>query len=80
MSSSTSLFWLAFRRNKDVNVLIQPAVSLVMARLKALLSGIEGEFTQGHLLEDKIAKKIPKGMIGRILSRKEATALLEKLG
>ena len=47
--------------------------------MRALLAGVEGEFQEGHELDTKTAKKVPKGMIGRVLSRQEAAALLRKL-
>jgi hypothetical protein len=50
-----------------------------MARLKAALAGIEGEFQEGHALDAKMAKKVPKGQIGKPLTRKQATALLKRL-
>jgi hypothetical protein len=74
------LFWLVFKNGKDLSVIIQPAGAIVAARLRALLAGIEGEFQEGYELDAKTAKKVPKGMIGRVLSRKEGTALLKKLG
>jgi hypothetical protein len=41
---------------------------------------MEGDYREGHMLDDKIAKKVPKKMIGRALLRNEATALLKKMG
>jgi hypothetical protein len=37
------------------------------------VNNVPGEFQEGHELDDKTAKKVPKAMIGRVLSRKEAT-------
>jgi hypothetical protein len=37
------------------------------------------EFVEGHELEKKLIKKIPKEMYGRCLSAKEAEQLLRKL-
>jgi hypothetical protein len=45
-----------------------------------LLAGVEGEFQEGRELDEKMTKKVPKKMIGRVLSRKEAAALLKNLG
>ena len=73
------LFWLVFKQNNDVAVFIQPAGELVTARLKAALAGIEGIFQEGYKLDSKTSKKVPKAQIRKILSRKEATALLKKL-
>jgi hypothetical protein len=48
--------------------------------MRAMLANTPGKFQEGHKLDDKTAKKVPKRLIGRVLSRKEATALLRKLG
>lgn len=74
------LFWLVFKQKNDVVVTIQPAGHIITARLRAMLGGVEGEFQEGHRLEDNIVKKIPKAQIGKILSGKEARTLLKKLG
>lgn len=74
------MWWLVFKNGKDLSVIIQPAGAIIAARMRALLAGVEGEFQEGHELDAKTAKRVPKGMIGRVLSRKEATALLKKLG
>jgi hypothetical protein len=50
-----------------------------MARLKAAIAGVEGEFQEGHELDAKIAKKVPKAQIGKPLNRRQATALLKRL-
>jgi hypothetical protein len=72
-------FWLVFKNGRDLSVIIQPAGAIIAARMRALLAGVEGEFQEGHELDAKTAKKVPKGMIGRVLSRKGATAILTKL-
>jgi hypothetical protein len=75
-----SFFWLVFKSGKDISVIIQPAGDIVTARVRAILGNVSGEFQDGHALDSKTVKKVPKKMIGRALSRKEATALLKKLG
>ena len=60
-------------------VIIQPAGDIITARMRATLAGVRGEFQEGHELNAKTAKKVPKAQIGKILSRKQATALLKKL-
>ena len=75
----SQLFWLVFKMDGDITVFIQPAGALGMARLKAALAGIEGEFQEGHELDAKMAKKVPKAQIGKPLTRKQASALLKKL-
>ena len=73
-----SLFWLVFKAD-DISVIVQPANDIITARMKAMLGGIEGKFQEGHQLDAKTAKKVPKAQIGNILSRAQATALLKKL-
>jgi hypothetical protein len=44
----------------------------------AALAGLdEGTFTEGHELDRKTTKQVPKSMIGRRLSQEEAKRLLE---
>jgi hypothetical protein len=75
-----ALFWLVFRQGKDVSVIIQPAGHIIAARMRATLAGIvKGEFQEGHALDTKTTKKIPKALIGKVLSRVQATALLKNL-
>ena len=75
---NSGLFWVVFKAD-DISVIIQPTDHLITARMRAMLANVPGEFQEGHELDDKTAKKLPKGMIGRLLSRKEATALLKRL-
>jgi hypothetical protein len=72
-----SLYWLCYRHNNQVSVVIEPGASLIHARLKASLDGLdEGEFTEGHELDCKW--QVPKAMIGRRLTQTEAKRLLAK--
>jgi hypothetical protein len=67
---SSPLFWLVFKTD-DISVIIQPAGDIIAARMKAMLAGM-GLFQEGHQLDERTAKKVPKKMIGRVLSRREA--------
>ena len=59
--------------------LIEPAHSLIYARLRASLDELdEGEFTEGHELDRKW--RVAKEMVGRRLSQEEAKRLLARLG
>jgi hypothetical protein len=73
------LYWLCYQHNNRVSVVIEPAPSLVHARIRASLEGLnEGTFTEGHELDGKTEKRVPKAMIGCRLSQKEAKRLLAK--
>jgi hypothetical protein len=73
------LFWLVFKRKDDLAVLIQPAGHILMARMRASIAGTEGEFQEGHALDAKTARKVPKAPIGKIMTTKEVRALLKRL-
>jgi hypothetical protein len=71
------LYWLCYRHSNQISVLIEPGASLIHARMRASLAGLdEGEFTEGHELPGKW--KVVKEMIGRRLSQEEAKRLLTK--
>jgi hypothetical protein len=58
------LYWLCYRHNNIICIVIEPASSLIHARLRASLDGLDqGEFTEAHELPGKW--KIAKEMIGR---------------
>jgi hypothetical protein len=73
------LYWLCYRHKDQVSVVIEPAPSLIDARMRAALAGLdEGEFTEGHELDRKTEKQVPKAMIGSRLSQEEAKRLLAR--
>jgi hypothetical protein len=58
------LYWLCYRHNNQIFVVIEPVHSLIYARLRASIAGLnQGEFTEGHELPGKW--KGAKAMIGR---------------
>jgi hypothetical protein len=72
------LYWLVYRHHNQISVVIEPGASIIHARLRVALDGLdEGEFTEGHELPGKW--KVAKQMIGRRLSQEEAKRLLAKL-
>ena len=71
------LYWLCYQHNNQISVVIEPAASLIHARMRAAIAGLQGQFTEGHELPQKW--KVPKQMIGRRLSQKEAEALLANI-
>ena len=71
------LYWLVYRYNNQISVVIEPGASLIHARMRASLANLdEGEFTEGHELDRKTERQVPKAMIGRRLSQEEAERLL----
>jgi hypothetical protein len=62
-------------------VVLADAPSLVHARMVIALAGLDtdAEFREGHELDDKTARKVPKKLIGIRLSPKEAEQLLRRL-
>jgi hypothetical protein len=51
----------------------------IFARLTASLAGFEGAFIEAHMLDARHAKKVPKQMIGRALSKREANTVHDRL-
>jgi hypothetical protein len=72
------LYWLVYRHNNQISVVIEPGASIIHARMRAALTNMnEGTFTEGHELDRKW--RVPKEMVGRRLSQEEAKRLLAKL-
>jgi hypothetical protein len=58
-----NLYWLCYRHNNQIVVVIEPAASLIHARMRAALANLdEGDFTEGHELDRKW--KVAKEMVG----------------
>jgi hypothetical protein len=71
------LYWLCYRHNNQILVVVEPGASLIHARLRASLKGLDaGTLTEGHELDRKW--RVPKAMIGHRLSQEEAKRLLAK--
>jgi len=48
------LYWLCYRHNDQICVVIGPGASAIHARMRAALAGLdEGTFTEGHELNRK---------------------------
>ena len=74
------VFWLVFDSPRGRCVVLQPASSLIHARLTAALKKLEpGEFVEGHQLDRKYVRKVPKDMIGKCLSPRQSQTLLNRL-
>jgi hypothetical protein len=49
-----SIYWLVYRHNNQISVVIEPGASPIHARLRSAIDGLdEGEFTEGHELDRK---------------------------
>ena len=75
-----ALFWIVHEIDGERCVFIQEAGALVFARLKAAIAGFDDcIFVEAYMLDAKTARKVPKKMIGRVLSPREVSALLDRL-
>ncbi len=74
------LYWLCYRHDNQISVVIEPGASPIHARMRAALVGLDEGLSQGHELDRKTAKQVPKSMIGGRLSQEEAKKLLAKFG
>jgi hypothetical protein len=46
------LYWIVYRHNNQISVVIEPGASLIHARMRAALAELdEGEFTESHKLD-----------------------------
>ena len=48
------LYWLCYRHNNQISVVIEPGASLVHARMRVALANLDqGDFTEGYELPGK---------------------------
>src|SRR5262249_55606887 len=46
------LYWLCYRHNNQISVVIEPGASLIHAKMRSVIDGLDqGEFTEGHELD-----------------------------
>ena len=46
------LYWLVYRHNNQISVVIEPGASLIHAKMRSVIDGLDqGEFTEGHELD-----------------------------
>jgi len=72
---------MTYRRFTRLQVIIIQAGSLVQARMAVSVLGLDegATFQVGHELDAPRSKRVPKSAIGKVLSRREAEAVLRKL-
>jgi hypothetical protein len=74
------LFWLVHEIDGKRRIFLQEASTLITARIKAAIAGFDdGEFVEAHTLDKARARKVPKAMIGRVLSDRELKELLARM-
>jgi hypothetical protein len=72
------LFWIVYDNPQERTVVLQPASTLLYARILAE-SGKDLTYVESHEIDTETEKKIPRKMIGRPLTMDEANALLKKM-
>ena len=75
-----ALFWIAKIENGETTYFLQEANTQLYASLRASIAGQKGKPVESIELDAKTARKVPKKMIGRVLSQSEAEALLARFG
>ena len=73
------LFWLVREIDGERRVTIREDHALIFASIRASMDGFKGKFVEAHALDETMAKRIPRKMIGRPLTMDEAAALLDRL-
>lgn len=75
------MWWLAYRRDGQILVLLIRATSLVHARLLASVAELDAGtvFQEGHELDPPRARRVPKACVGKPMGRRAAEKLLRKL-
>ena len=74
-----ALFWIAKTHEGKQTYFIQEGATALFASLRASIAGQVGNFEEAIELDAKTARKVPRKMIGRVLSQSEAEALLARI-
>src|SRR6516162_2217638 len=68
-SAPIPLYWLVYRHNNQISVVIEPGASLVHAKMRAALDELdEGECTEGHELDRKSVARQLLGQVDDLIS------------
>jgi len=57
LSVQMPLYWLCYRRNNGISVVIELAHSVIYARLRASIDGLDEGVTKGHELDRKSVER-----------------------
>jgi hypothetical protein len=76
------LWWRCYRQSDRIEIAIVRGASLMHARLRAALDGIDADatFAEGGKLDAERAARVRPGYLRRMLSREEAAGLLDRIG
>lgn len=74
------MWWLVFEVKGKRFVWIEEAGDLLHARFKASMAGQNEGFLEGHPLDAKMGRKVPKASVEKLLSNAAAKRLLAQLG
>lgn len=74
------VFWVVRKHGGERSVFLQPASAAVYGWLRSAIAGHQGTMAEIHELDAETARRIPRDMIGRVLSREETVKLLELIG
>jgi hypothetical protein len=72
-------YWIVHEMEGEPCVFVQEASSLIYARMEAQKAGCNGKFIEAHELDRMTARKLPRDVIGRTLSKAKARAILQRM-
>jgi hypothetical protein len=71
------LFWIVREHEGARSYFLQPAAESIFAQLKSAIAGHEGgKPVEVSEIDPESARKVPKDMIGRVLSEREVRKLM----
>jgi len=75
------MWWLVYHRATKTEVIIVKASSLIQARMRASIAGLDegASFHEGHELHTAMARRVPRDSIGKMLTSRQAQRVLTKL-
>ena len=73
------LSWIVHEIDGERRVFIQGGGRSDLCAAQRVNRRLKGEFVEAHHLDDVRARKVPKAMRGRVLTKQEARALLDRL-